>query len=128
MNSTIQLSQFRKLVDDVLAAMLQGKRFTKSELNNLIPEGMNKSADDIIRRLHEIAPIKISHKRASKEEPAYWYVDSADCLAYKDFPDEYMESLLQLKEEASLKSDRSHINAVKNRRGVTFVKNVMEER
>ncbi len=121
MNSTIQLSQFRKLVDGVLAAMLQGKRVTKSELNNLIPEGMNKSADDIIRRLHEIAPVKISHKRKKDGEPPYWYIASADIQAYLHSPEDYLESLLQQKEEASRKKARSNINAAKSRFGVAFV-------
>lgn len=125
MNSTIQLSQLRKLVDDVLSAMLQGKRFTKSELNNLIPEGMNKSADDIIRRLHEIAPVKISHKRASKEGPAYWYVSSADIQAYLHSPEDCLESLLQQKEEASRKKALSNINAAKSRYGYTFIANAL---
>lgn len=124
MESVIKHSQFREIVNYVLNAMLQGKRFTMSDLNSLIPECMNKSSHDIIRRLHEIAPLKISHKRASKEGPAYWYVDSADCLAYKDSPDEYHASLVQQKEEASLKRDIAVINAIKKRRDLSsFINN-----
>ncbi|MCS0024035.1 hypothetical protein [Vibrio antiquarius] len=121
MNSTVQLSRFRKLVHDVLAAMLQGKRFTKSELNNLIPEGMNKSADDIIRQLQSLGYIKISHQRMKDGEPPYWYVTSADIQAYLHSPEDYLESLLQQKEEASRKKARSNINAAKSRYGVAFV-------
>lgn len=103
MYSITQLSQFRKLVDDVLNAMLLGKRFTKSELNNLIPEGMNKSADDMIRQLREMSRIKISHQRKKDGEPPYWYVASADIQMYLHSPEDYLESLLQQKEEASRK-------------------------
>ncbi len=125
MESVLKHSQFREIVNYVLNKMMQGKRFTKSELNNLIPEGMNKSANDIIRRLHEIAPVKISHKRASKEGPAYWYVASADIQAYLHSPEDYLESLLQQKEEASRKKALSNINAAKSRYGYTFIANAL---
>ncbi|EJG1804640.1 TPA: hypothetical protein ACN32H_004053 [Vibrio parahaemolyticus] len=123
MNSTIQLSRFRKLVHDVLAAMLQGKRFTKSELNSLIPEGMNKSSHDIVCQLQSLGYIKISHQRKKDEEPPHWYVASADIQAYLRSPDEYHASLVQQKEEASLKRDIAVINAIKKRRDLSSLIN-----
>ncbi|EOW4146840.1 hypothetical protein ACOW9W_004149 [Vibrio parahaemolyticus] len=125
MYSITQLSQFRKLVNDVLAAMFQGKRFTKSDLNNLIPEGMNKSANDIIRRLHEIAPVKISHKRANKEEPSYWFVESFDIQAYKRSPNQYHEYLAKQQLEASEKRARASVSAIYNRHGFAAFKGVI---
>ncbi|MBE3752123.1 hypothetical protein [Vibrio parahaemolyticus] len=127
MNSTIQLSRFRKLVNDVLAAMLQGKRFTKSELNNLIPEGMNKSADDIIRQLQKPwVRINISYQPEKKGQPAYWYIDLVDIQAHQHSPDAYHASLVKQKEDASRKKALSNIIAAKNRYGTAFVENAMK--
>ncbi|NVC95863.1 hypothetical protein FC650_20050 [Vibrio natriegens] len=120
MNTAIQFSQFRKLVDDVLNAMLLGKHFTKSDLNSLIPEGMNKSADDIIRLLRQTTPIKISHQRAKKTQAAYWYMGSDDVQAYLNSPDEYHQCLVKQQQDASKKRDRASALAIFERNDSVF--------
>ncbi|WP_274001530.1 hypothetical protein [Vibrio parahaemolyticus] len=124
MNSTIQLSRFRKLVNDVLAAMLQGKRFTKSELNSLIPKGMNKSADDIIRLLRQTTPLKICYQREKTGQPAYWYVAEHGCKECKYFPNRHCAIKVR-KDIDSVKDDVLNIIDVYQRQGEEFIKDVV---
>ncbi|WP_029839464.1 hypothetical protein [Vibrio parahaemolyticus] len=123
MNSTIQLSRFRKLVNDVLAAMLQGKRFTKSELNSLIPKGMNKSADDIIRLLRQITPLKICYQREKTGQPAYWYVAEH---GYKECKYSNRHCAIEVRKDIdSVKDDVLNIIDVYQRLGEEFIKDVV---
>ncbi|MGR5530861.1 hypothetical protein ACPV40_14810 [Vibrio alfacsensis] len=126
MKSVIKHSLYFEIVNYVLNAMMQGKRFTKSELNSLIPAGMNKSADDIIRQLQKPwVRINISYQPEKKGQPAYWYINWGDIQAHQHSPDAYHASLVKQKEDASIKHDIAVINAIKKRRGVAFLKETL---
>lgn len=125
MNSVSKNITFREIVNDVFNAMLQGKKFTKSELNRLIPEGMNKSAHDIIRQLQKPdVDIKISHQREKNGQPAHWYVAEHGCKEFKYFPSRNCTTEVR-KDTDSVKDDARNIINVCQRQGEEFIKEVI---
>ncbi|MDP2515670.1 hypothetical protein Q8W15_01175 [Photobacterium damselae subsp. piscicida] len=125
MTITTSYSTFRELVFHVQKEMLRGKTYTKSNLNKLIPSTMNKSADDIIRNLHELKEVKISYSHAKAEIPAFWYIDRYHRDEYFKSPERHKQALAQDGEATSLSRDVSYIQAITKRRGRGFIADII---
>lgn len=124
MKPSIKFISFQAITNHVLEQMLQGKAFTKSMLNSLIPDGMNKSSGDIIRVLHEHGSVEMSYSPMKQGVPAFWFINAYHRNEYLSTPERYMVLKAQREEETSLKRDISCIQGIINRRGRNFINDI----
>lgn len=121
MKSQIPQITFNEIVERVVNTLICGQKVTIAELNQLIPVGMNKSAQSIIRRIQEENELELSYQRSKKGNPAYWYVTELAAIRYSFYQEENKKVMAERAKSTSQRIDTSCLKSIRNRRGMKFI-------
>lgn len=121
MNNQLSYITFNEIVEQVVNTLILGKKVTIADLNTLIPVGMNKCAQSIIRRIQEENELELSHQRSKKGNPAYWYVTPLAAIRYNRYKEENKKIMTERARSTSHSCDIAKIKAIHRRRGATFI-------
>ncbi len=121
MKNQIPQNTFNEIVECVVNTLICGKKITIADLNQLIPVGMDKSAQSIIRRIQEENELELSHQRSKKGKPAYWYVTELAAVRYSLYQEENKKVMAERAKSSSHRFDVSCLKGICNRRGAKFI-------
>ena len=107
----------------VLGEMLNGKVFTKSELNKLIDDDANFDSTNIIRQVKNKSNVIITFE--VKDKKPCWYIKIDDINEYNLQPQDQLNKKIKQDEIKSVHRDISMIKGVLFRREINFILNLI---